>query len=335
MKIPIVSSRSGREDPSKESLMNTIRSILVVLDRNPASADALAKAHVLARSCGARIELFMCEAERAYALSQSYIPAGVAEARQACVEGARRYLAELRAASGVTDMDVSIEARCESPHYESIVRKVMRSKPDLVIKSAGGSAGPGSLDTTDWQLMRACPTTLMLARGVPWATRPHFVAAVDVSSSETEGLTAAILDSAGILAHCAGAELDVAYAQSPRELSGSNGPQDLAKLARPQSGTGLSIHVLSGTPEEKLAGFARARHCDAMLLGALTHRPGLTAQVGTLTSRLVEELACDLILVKPVEFVSPFEQVPGEWSSQPLLHENARLGRPSHAHVGN
>jgi glucan phosphorylase len=42
-----------------------------------------------------------------------------------------------------------------------------------------------------------------------------------------------------------------------------------------------------------------------MLLGALTHRPGVTAQVGTLASKLVEALECDFILVKPGAYSCP------------------------------
>ncbi len=65
--------------------MKPVKSILVVVDRSPSAADAIAKAVVLARAAGARIELFMCDAERGYALSQAFVPAGVEQARQACV----------------------------------------------------------------------------------------------------------------------------------------------------------------------------------------------------------------------------------------------------------
>jgi nucleotide-binding universal stress UspA family protein len=66
-----------------------------------------------------------------------------------------------------------------------------------------------------------------------------------------------------------------------------------------------AVHVLAGDPEASLPGFAKRHAYDAMLLGALTHRPGMTAQVGTLTSRLVETLECDFILVKPSTYHSP------------------------------
>jgi universal stress protein E len=58
------------------------------------------------------------------------------------------------------------------------------------------------------------------------------------------------------------------------------------------------VHVLDGDPEQVLPAFAAGRHYDVLMLGALTHRPSITPLVGTLTSRLVDALDCDFILVK-------------------------------------
>ena len=161
--------------------MKTVNSILVVVDRSPAAADATAKAVLLARQLGARVELFMCDAERAYALSQAYIPTGVEEARQACIADTHRYLEALRQSAAAADVSISIDAGCHSPLYESIVRKVLRERPDLVIKNVAGTSC--RLDTTDWQLMRTCPATLLLTRGRPWQSPPRFAAAVDASAA--------------------------------------------------------------------------------------------------------------------------------------------------------
>ena len=70
--------------------MQPINSILVVVDLNPTAADAVAKAVVLARKFGARVELFMCDAERAFSLSQAYVPTGVQEARNSGLVQTRR-----------------------------------------------------------------------------------------------------------------------------------------------------------------------------------------------------------------------------------------------------
>src|SRR5690348_10038241 len=135
--------------------MKHVSSILVVVDRSPSAADAVAKSVLLARKFGARVELFMCDAERGYALSQAYVSTGVEEARRTCIVGAHRYLQMLKDSANAADVSITTDAGCESPLYESIVRKVVRERPDLVIKNVAGT--PSRFDATDWQLMRTCP----------------------------------------------------------------------------------------------------------------------------------------------------------------------------------
>ncbi len=292
--------------------MQPIRSILVVVDRSAAAADAVAKAVLLARRFHARIQLFICDEEKGYALSQAYVSTGVDEARHACLADAHRYLEALKNAANASDVDITVDAACESPLYESIVRKVMRDHPDLVVKNAAHSTGRRAVtfDNTDWQLMRACPATLVLTRGRPWAGKPKFAAAIDVSASESAGLAGAILSAAHSLAGAAEAQLDVVYAE-PDGLCASdreNGLRSLRELVEHIPESGRQVHVLAGSPETTLPGFAAHRGYDALLLGALTHRPGITDHVGTLTSRLVGCLDADFILVKSDSYRSPVGQ---------------------------
>src|SRR5947209_16664928 len=111
--------------------MKAVNSILVVVDRSAAAPDAVAKAVLLARQFKARIELFMCDAEHAYALAQAYVPKGVEEARQACIMEVHRHLEALKRSAAAPDVSIATDAGCESPLYESIVRKVLRERPDL------------------------------------------------------------------------------------------------------------------------------------------------------------------------------------------------------------
>jgi universal stress protein E len=299
--------------------MKSVNSILVVVDRSPAAADAVAKAVLLARQFKARVELFMCDAERGYALTQAYIPKGVEEARQASIVEAHRHLEALKRSAAAPDVSIATDAGCESPLYESIDRKVLRERPDLVIKSVAGT--PCQLDATDWQLMRTCPATLMLTRGRPWQSPPRFAAAVDSSGAESAGLARDILEAAQLLIGCVGGGLDVLYAE-PIDMGDDereSGNRALYELVSKFPDTAPEVHVLAGNPEVSLPGFAKRRSFDAMLLGALTHRPGLTAQVGTLTSKLVEALECDFILVKSNAYSCPV----GESYGRPAARSTA------------
>ena len=195
--------------------MEKLKSILVVLDHSARDAPLLAKSLVLAREFSARVELFSCDAEHEYTLRHMYDERGLAEARQACVMRVRDYLQQLCDQLAAQSVEVSIDAACESPLYEGVVRKIFRSAPDLVMKAAALEPfeGRGALDANDWQLVRTCPVPLMLSRGGVWPPRPHFAAAVDVSQEETPGLAEMILRTAEYLrAGCHG-QLDILFGE--------------------------------------------------------------------------------------------------------------------------
>src|SRR5687767_3768329 len=134
--------RGTRGMPGVEKLT----SILVVVERSDYAHRGLAKAVVLARHFGARLELFLCDAEQAHQLRRLYDPRGVEEARAACLADARRYLESMRHFVAAQDIDIELDVACESPMYEGVLRKVLRSRPDLVIKTIdtrGPSERPG------------------------------------------------------------------------------------------------------------------------------------------------------------------------------------------------
>ena len=56
-------------------------------------------------------------------------------------------------------------------------------------------------------------------------------------------------------------------------------------------------HILKGDPHARLAAFLSPQPYDAIVMGATTHRWGLAAALNPLTSRLVDALRCDMILV--------------------------------------
>lgn len=284
-------------------------SILVVADRSPADAGLLVKAARLAKRFGADLELLLCDAEHAYALEHAYERSGVETVRQHCVADALAYLARLKGSVSDPDLEVSIDASCHSPLYEGIVRKVIASRPGLVIKSAGelDARGRATFDANDWQLMRACPVTLMLTRGRRWNPRPRFAAAVDVSDEETEGLAKLIVQNADSMARPCDGQLELLYAENrgTAEAVAEAHAAAMDRLIQRSHLEKANVHILAGDPEQTLPAFARQQDYDVLVLGALTHRAGLTTMVGSLTARLVDALDCDFVLVKPACYRSP------------------------------
>ena len=281
--------------------------ILAVADGAAGDGSLLRQALSLARQFGARIELFLCASQQAYVLAHRYERAGVEEARAACVAQARAYLADLAASIGACEIEITVDARCESPLYEGIARKVARCGADLVIKRAGGAeSARGTPDQNDWQLMRTCPATLLLCRGQSWARPARFATAIDVSQEETAGLAREVLEAACMLASAAGAGLDVLYGETAAGSAPAQARRsELLRLCGAQHIAPDKLHVLMGQPELMLPAFAARERYDLLILGALTHRRAGAVSVGTLTSKLLDAVGCDFALIKPASFRSP------------------------------
>lgn len=291
--------------------MKQPKSILVVVDRGGDVSALIKKALLLAQVFGARLELFLCDSEQAYVLGHAYDRAGVGAARAASVAEARRYLSALRDLASPAGVDITMDAQCETPLYESVVRKVLHSVPDMVIKDAPANDAQrhGVSDPNDWQLMRTCPTTLMLSGRRAWRDPPRFAAAVDVSESETGDLSRSVIETAELLARGFAAELHVIYGEtgSVSEAAAATQRAKLQRLcAAARIGAGHT-HILSGQPERTLPAFLKERGYDALVLGALAHRSAGTTPVGSLTSTLLDALDCDFVLVKSSSYRSPIE----------------------------
>jgi len=289
--------------------MDKLTSILAVIDPSGEPVQVLEKAVALAHDFGARIELFLCDAERAYALEHAYEPSGIEESRRACLADGRRYLEGLRQCVSAPGIDIAVEAACESPFYAGVAHKALRSRPDLVIKAASGRhpLQRYALDVNDWELARSCPASLLLLRGRPWPAQLRMAAAVDVSVQETAGLARAILHAAEYLSLGCRAQLEVIYSdrQGADVDEHRHRIEDLQQLACEFKVPAERVHVLQGEPEATLPAFSADRHYDILALGALTHRTGPVALIGTLTSRLVDALDCDFLLIKPASYRCP------------------------------
>jgi universal stress protein E len=193
--------------------------------------------------------------------------------------------------------------------YEAVVHRAQHSRPDLVMKSPAGKHPMQrlTLDPNDWQLARTCPVPLMLTRGLPWKKPMHFAAAIDVPRPEGEGLARSVLHTAGYLAQCCEAHLDVVY--SDRDVGNADEramrTDSVRRVVNEFRIHHQHLHVLHGDPESTLPAFVAQLHCDVLVIGALTRRNSISALVGTLTSRLVDALECDFVLVKPESYSCP------------------------------
>jgi universal stress protein E len=281
--------------------MPPVKLILVALGREDNPAPILAKAATLARCFHARIEIFLCEAERAFALQHQYDAGDSDRLRRSDVARLRAWMDRMWKSLDISDVPVSTDVVYETPLCEAINHRTRRIKPGLVIRGIGiGTVRTFSV--SDYDLVSSCPAPLLLTRGRPWREPPRAAAAIDVSGDESPEHTRTILLAAQSMAEQCGATLELVYAQRSDQVPGAGEQAQRELLAARAADAGvrpLRMHVLKGDAARVIPEFVARGGYDLLVLGALTHRPGVAAQVGALTGMLVETVDCDLLLVKP------------------------------------
>lgn len=281
--------------------MDKLTSILVVANRTDADRVVLDKAVFLARKVGAQILLFSCDSVLAKIFQDAYNSEEAERAWHISQAEHMGYLCSLRGAARAADVQISIASECYSPLHEGIINKVREIRPDLVMKTPSGShpLRRFTFGPSDWHLMRECPAALMLVRQHLWNSPPQFAALVDLSEDDTARLAETIVHTSEHFALGCRGELDVVYSESSADgEQRSSRATALQRLTREYRIPAAHVHVLNGEPEITLPEFAARRRYDALVLGGLTHRKGIAPLVGTLTSKLVEALDSDFILVK-------------------------------------
>jgi universal stress protein E len=281
--------------------MEELRSILIVASRCLSDAALLGKALRLARGCGAKIHLFYCDARSGGSLGAQTETAKAEQAWQERAEDDLEYLDALIGRFRAPDIVITRHALYDQPLSDAILREVARIQPDLVMKAPAGSHPLRlfNLDFNDWRLARNCPSTLMLVRSGPWPREMRFGALVNVSEQAIPRLSAAVLHACEYLSLGCGGTVEVAYCESGRNAEEVSDRQHaLERLTDEYHIPAGDVLELRGDPDSVLPALVAKQRYDVLALGAPTHRKGLVALAGGLSSRLVDATDSDFLLVR-------------------------------------
>jgi len=267
-------------------------SILLIAEPADADRQSLSRALMLARYLRARIEIVLFDSGQPYTQRPFVTPKATAH----------RYLEALRKSVTAPDVDITTDAAPEGSLQDTIAQKTTENGVELVIKTAGHRRMPcGS--HADWQLIRHCPSPLLLTQGRPWHPRPLFAAAVDVMNRQAPTLPSAIAQMSSRLRIACGADLVLLYAQpehaSPQAwLSEAQAHVRLQQLGLEIEIESQHVRVLRGRASEMLPRFAAQKGCDLIAVGAVD-QPSFPEFIGSVSGQLLRATDCDLLFVKP------------------------------------
>ena len=310
--------------------MSQYRKILIIADPGMRITTALRRGVALAERTGAELHLAVFDHSTSLLRARFLDPVTMKSAIQEYLGKWRDWLQGLQQGYEKQGITTHVSAIWGAPVYEEIVRFVLEHEPDLVIKDVHAEKRMTKLLFTpmDWNLLRHCPSKLMLVNPHASTYPKKIVAAVDPLHlhNKPHELNDRIVRSAQIMAYQCDATLDVVHAY---EYLASNIPMGMgAVLARVQvfeenhtkhatafkrfgeehSIPADKIHLLEGQPEVVLTDYVAETHTDLLVMGSV-HRTGLEQVfIGSTAERILDRVACDILVMKPDGFRNDLEK---------------------------
>ena len=310
--------------------MKRLDRILAIVDPTAVAQPALDKAKLLARRFGATLELFICDFDPALSGQPYFDTQKLRQLREEFVSERVEFLEEMADDLRGTGIATETHVHWDNPVFHGIVRRVQESSPDLVVKDTHHHSviRRTLLTNTDWNLIRACPAPLLLAKPAEWHESPRFLVALDPGhlGDKPAALDHDILDAAELLSGRLGGELHAVHAYFPAALLAA-----VTTIAGVPIMTGVSadeiveaerlrvaealrqivgqhalpaerIHLEQGSAVDVLPRAVERLGADVLVMGAVSRSRLQELFVGSTAERVLDRLGCDVLVVKSGDF---------------------------------
>ena len=303
------------------------RNILAVVDPTSDSQPAAQRAVWLAERLGASVELFICDHDQYLAGTRFGDSDELRNARQQLIDRHLKRLKTLAESLKTRNVLLSVDAYWHHPLDEGIVAKARETQPYLVVKDTHyhPAIERAMFSNTDWNLIRNCPSALLLVKPRAVGDRPCIVAAVDPvhRHDKPAELDRRILARALELRTAVEGELHVFHAYDPAPALAAETTLLVAPVAAPvrdltkvlarrhrkafeallqdHARSEFQTHLRSGSPKSLLIALAVQLQADMIVMGAVSRRGLERAFIGSTAEKVLDHLPCDLLIVKPRE----------------------------------
>ena len=313
--------------------MRRISNVLAVLDPTASDQPALRRAAWLAQATGADLELLVCYYNEYLSGDRLFDSPSLARARAEVVEKQREHLEALAEPVRQDGIVVRTTACWDHPLYEGIVRQVLKSGADLVVKDTHHHSGVtrALLTNTDWNLIRTCPVPLWLVKPREFGESPAFVAAIDPlhEHDKPAALDDEILMLTKQLAADVGGHVHAFHSYDPRiavatatanayipvslpldEIEQQMHEEHQQRFNEITAFHGIAAshaHLVAGLTHEELPAAATDLDAGVVVMGAVARNRWKRLFIGATAERTLEHLPCDLLIVKPDWFETPID----------------------------
>jgi len=308
--------------------MKPLRKILVNLEEQHGNDQALEKAARLAERTGAAVELFCCCFNVALRNAWLFDHDAGQHAQHAYLRHVETRLDNIAETLEGRGFEVGVDVAWERHHAEGVIRKALRYEPDLVIHQIGQHSRLGHylLAHQDWQLLRDCSYPLLMVKEHRWRAQPRIAACVDPfhEGDDPGALDRTLLEHAAWLRELTDGTLHAVHSyhtlpqsaifdehvvtdyEALQQRVSRRHTEALRQLISPLlDPDGDQVHLLKGESHVTLPRFAEENHIDVMVMGSVARGFVDRLLVGSTVERVLDDMACDVLVVKQPGFVSP------------------------------
>ncbi len=208
--------------------------------------------------------------------------------------------------------------------YEDIIKSARDYKADFVFKSVRQHAPLKRMfyTSTDWNLIRMCPTALLLVRDQGTVRGKPVIASVNIDDEDTEHqeLNRIVLAQANALAEVLGAKVHLIYAYGPAVVMGDGADPmayQIAKdkhdaefkkakaLASANNVLATNTKLREGTPATIVTEYGEEISAGIIVLGTVARSWASGLFIGNTAESMLEKTHRDMFVIKLETFVSP------------------------------
>ena len=208
--------------------------------------------------------------------------------------------------------------------YEDIIKSARDYKADFVFKSVRQHAPLKRMfyTSTDWNLIRMCPTALLLVRDQGTVRGKPVIASVNIDDEDPEHqeLNRIVLAQANALAEVLGAKVHLIYAYGPAVVMGDGADPmayQIAKdkhdaefkkakaLASANNVLATNTKLREGTPATIVTEYGEEISAGIIVLGTVARSGASGLFIGNTAESMLEKTHRDMFVIKLESFVSP------------------------------
>ncbi len=294
---------------------------VVVIDPFARTQQAATRAAAIAERCGARLTLL-----NVFMVLQPTAAAGArTTSRRLIADAVRERRAALEIiADRLRERGIRVRAvvRWDYPIHEGILALVRELAPDVLISESHRRSHLGRLllANTDWELMRGCPCPLWLVRSPRQPRRLQVLVAVDPRHAHAKPaqLDDRLLSAARSLVRQFDGEVSVVHVHAGDDAQSVDGLRvEVLELATHHGVSAQQCDIRAGDIAKGVSSVAKARGADVLVMGVVSRSLPQRAVIGSSAERVIDRIACDLLVVKPAGFrIEPVKRrKPALWST--------------------